>query len=432
MNKEVKAELLSVSKRAVEMLIEAGASERDYKDRGLLLFEIEHDEPRHKDWYSRLTELFKKHHPEYAGQEIGTSGGAMTVDASLFIRHMTSDLFRVSRNPTEEAMGALVNQFEAFTDSDTIDIDHVAPLINFSSKIANAVEVLPGVVLRALSAEERGDVVRSALGSMSAARPAPQWGFSSRISHRKLVGGFRGGQLPDREDRHVPELLDTAIRVLRTFKSGPVYYHAIFDRYVGFTPFAGSTARAPSRFSHATGTYSLEEGEVRGLRSHAATFRVPHFDDSMELACDRLEDAEVRLTLRDQLLDAVIGLEAILLQDRAFRASKLTCSLFASRPCSLECGDWRPSGKRKRSTTREARSLTAVEYKTWTHSLRKRAICFVQISSDSLHPRQVQSTRQRISGRQRFSELQTKATQPSSVLMTRTHRSQKPPIPKSR
>jgi hypothetical protein len=313
MNQKVKDELLTVLGRAMKMLIETGASGRDHKDREWLLFEIEHDEPRHKEWYGRLTELFEAHHPEYAGHEIGTSGGTMTVHASLLVRRMTGDLFRTSRNPSEEATRALVDQFEAFTDSDTIEIDHVAPLVNFNANIANAFAILPGLVLRPLTEDERADVVRSVLGSMSAARPTPKWGLSVRMAHRKLVGGFRDGQLPEREDRHVPELFDSAIRVLRTFKSGPVYYHAIFDRNVGFTPFAGSTARAPARFSHSTGTYSLEASEVGDLLAHASMFEIGDLEVSMELACDRLEEAEVRPKPRDQLLDAVIGLEALLL-----------------------------------------------------------------------------------------------------------------------
>jgi hypothetical protein len=52
---------------------------------------------------------------------------------------------------------------------------------------------------------------------------------------------------------------------------------------------------------------------MEALQAHAVLFADQEIDSQLELACSRLAEAEVRLSLRDQLLDAVIGLDALLL-----------------------------------------------------------------------------------------------------------------------
>jgi hypothetical protein len=70
------------------------------------------------------------------------------------------------------------------------------------------------------------------------------------------------------------------------------------------------------------GSYRLSEAEILPFLNHATYFTNP-LDAALELACSRLADAQVRLQPRDRLIDAVIGLEAILLAPQEQRSGEL-------------------------------------------------------------------------------------------------------------
>jgi hypothetical protein len=122
------------------------------------------------------------------------------------------------------------------------------------------------------------------------------------------------GDLKDDEQAvkdRVKEALDKAILCLRTFKEGRVGYD-----YVHFFPSTFCALPLPSCGSGDLyvpfGSYTLKVEEIAPLAEHAKLiFGVS--EPSMEMACSRLADAETRTRPQDRLVDAVIGMEALLL-----------------------------------------------------------------------------------------------------------------------
>src|SRR5262249_27303196 len=135
----------------------------------------------------------------------------------------------------------------------------------------------------------------------------------------------------------VRERLDKAVLALRTFKEGRVGYDYVRFRSVRFCPlplpsFGFGDLHVP------VGQYPIANDEAEPLCQHAAMiFACP--EPGMEMACSRLADAQIRMRPHDRLVDAVIGLESLLLaglrnEDRRgelkFRFSLHYSTLFGS------------------------------------------------------------------------------------------------------
>ena len=122
-----------------------------------------------------------------------------------------------------------------------------------------------------------------------------------------------GTALNDEDNKldQIQTLLDRAILSLRTFKAGRVGYEWVRHTYRDLCP-----VYAPS-YGHAdlyipAGIYDVAGDEIPRLLVHAQrVFRIS--DRSIETACRRLSDAEIRVRAEDQIIDAVVGMEALLL-----------------------------------------------------------------------------------------------------------------------
>jgi len=105
--------------------------------------------------------------------------------------------------------------------------------------------------------------------------------------------------------------LNRAVLALRTFKQGPVGFTGIIFRAKHFCPFAGTQIRGANAFIP-WGNYNLPAADIPSFQAHAELITTM-LHPSLELACSRLADAMTRSNPRDSILDASIGLEAILL-----------------------------------------------------------------------------------------------------------------------
>lgn len=105
--------------------------------------------------------------------------------------------------------------------------------------------------------------------------------------------------------------LDTAVRCLRTFKEGYVGTDWLHFKFVKFCPLDLGSYGSVDRVIP-PGIYKISDDEIETLRNHARNiFKLS--ESAMETACARLTDAEARFRPQDQILDAVIGMEALLL-----------------------------------------------------------------------------------------------------------------------
>lgn len=101
---------------------------------------------------------------------------------------------------------------------------------------------------------------------------------------------------------------------LRTFKSGSVRIASISEKMKGYCPF-GHTTSSNSSQSNA-GPYKLSDLEIPDFIQHYA--RIQSITDTgFRLALRRLSESTVRSTSVDKIVDAVIGLEAILLDGKS-------------------------------------------------------------------------------------------------------------------
>lgn len=116
---------------------------------------------------------------------------------------------------------------------------------------------------------------------------------------------------PQPPENPAKRLLDRAMLAFRTFKEGRIGYDQLRFYTVQFCPWI--LPRLSYHYLYVPfGRYELTESEIMEFRAHAelvAALKEP----AMEMACSRLADAETRLRPQDQIVDAVIGMESILL-----------------------------------------------------------------------------------------------------------------------
>jgi hypothetical protein len=109
----------------------------------------------------------------------------------------------------------------------------------------------------------------------------------------------------------VRRLLDKAVLALRTFKEGRVGYDQVRFSTVRFCPVLTPSLGYGDIYIP-PGQYSISNAEVERLQRHAALVFACN-EASMQMACARLADAENRTRTEDRIVDAVVGMEAILL-----------------------------------------------------------------------------------------------------------------------
>jgi len=160
----------------------------------------------------------------------------------------------------------------------------------------------------------------------------PEFVFVKEIEVPKIVGSF--DDMKEDPIRPVQEELDRCILALATFKdAGAVGYDGIriapTDFMLGHA-FAGRHIYGNEHVPFSR--YDITPEEAPQIEAHARLFGGMH--STLEMASQRLVDSARRTRARDTIVDAVIGLESILLaslKDRAelrFRFSLNYASLF--------------------------------------------------------------------------------------------------------
>jgi hypothetical protein len=260
-----------------------------------------------------FAESFRRHHADHAGMVGVGSHGTLNLlhDPAYIVGCALGTLWQ--RHETFECRGeevdAIVEEFSRFVDRAEVGIRFWAQLLNFRAD-ADRIELPRGLAIRRLSEQE-----------VSRHYGGPAWQLGMRKSRRAdicefvIEGEYQErkvlGQLEPPQDDPVRDQLNRAVLALRTFKEGPVGYDTVHREPIGFCPSPlGSLIYGDLYVPF--GVYQLSAGETTALRRHAEKL-FTRLDPSMEMACSRLSDAQVRLRPEDRLIDAVIGLEALLL-----------------------------------------------------------------------------------------------------------------------
>lgn len=111
--------------------------------------------------------------------------------------------------------------------------------------------------------------------------------------------------------------LSRIILALRTFKRGAVSRGCVHFKPLQICFFYPHTiGYGMEHQPFGMNPYSLTSEEIAPLRAHVQLVTASD-DEAMEIALNRLADAEARIRPQDRLLDAVIGMEALLLAGRS-------------------------------------------------------------------------------------------------------------------
>jgi hypothetical protein len=222
----------------------------------------------------------------------------------IWARYSTLDL-------DEAAFDEVIAEFERFIDTDQVRLRYLAPIVNLHvAPGISEIELCPTVSIRRLtSAEMTALYGYERDGAMFTRAPislsAPQFAFVGEFEEPKFS---EVAQAPEQ----VRQDLRLAVLALRSFKPWAVGHLAVQISPVGFYPAVGPMIWGDGSEYIPLDSYDLTADEIGQLQRHAA-YVFAGLHRSFEIPLSRLASAAIKVQHTDKLLDASIGLEAILL-----------------------------------------------------------------------------------------------------------------------
>jgi hypothetical protein len=262
-----------------------------------------------------FVDLFRARHPEHAGF-VGTQRSGLFNfghDPSHIVRSSLSRIWNLGEtfDVPESTVDNIADEFEQFIHATTIRSRFQAQLLNFKMKPDRAT-LTKELTIRRLTEEEVSAFYAGSMGMMSHTRRLSggidEFVIEGEVEELKVIGDKMPE--PPKIDP-VRSLLDKAMLCLRTFKEGRVGYDYVHFEPIGFSAF-GLSSFGYGDLHVPLGNYELSEDEIGPLVKYADLL-FSTSEPAMETACFRLSDAEVRVRIQDRIVDAVIGLEALLL-----------------------------------------------------------------------------------------------------------------------
>lgn len=263
---------------------------------------------------ANFTKLFFENHPEYEEMVcFGGFGGRNFSDrVSIFKAVMNRLWVRYETfNCNDEAVNEIVEEVNQFIKQPMIRYRFQAQLLNFT--MTESTISFPGnLTIRRLNEQEVSAFLNDSINPSS----------FPRIHEFVIEGEDECLKIFDDLDNEDPDnivhplkeiiaLLDRAMLCLRTFKHGQVGYNFIESKPLNFCPFGFATyGMFDAYIPH--GRYNLLSDEIVRLDEYAKLV-FPVSEASMVMALSRLSDAVIRTRPQDTIVDAVIGMEVLLL-----------------------------------------------------------------------------------------------------------------------
>lgn len=211
----------------------------------------------------------------------------------------------------ESQVDILVQDFASFVDSSVVTFTFMGQLLNFKMQGDN-IDLPEGIRIRRMSDEEVSYFHRL-FDPFSVSRPRvfgiQEFCIEGDIEVQVAFGDLNPGHSGPKKDALTR--LNNSLMWLRSFQDGVVGYD-----HIHFFPNSFSMLDMPeslaSDFPNKHGTYVIgDEGEAQ-LVKHANMLS-GSVEPAMELACRRLAESETRSKPQDQVFDAIVGMEALLL-----------------------------------------------------------------------------------------------------------------------
>lgn len=271
---------------------------------------------------TKFFEALTLHHPEFLGL-MGTPQMRMLPRGSQIITSARDAVWdrEGSLDASEPLLNDIADEFEAFVDNDSVSLTAYTRLGNIT--VPHEPVSLPGgFVIRPLTEKEAAEFYPHTDAGILRwfASPDTDCILEKHYSVPKCYGDARSRQQVLDDD--VSSTLLRCLMGLRSFKTGAVSYDALRIRARSFWPFP--FPQYPSQQMHLGwhSNYRLTDDDITSLQEFMRAF-LANKDASIELACSRLSDAEVRTRWQDHMIDSAIGLEALLLSSIEGRYGEL-------------------------------------------------------------------------------------------------------------
>lgn len=256
-----------------------------------------------------LHDVMMAHFAQFLGL-VGCRSFLMRHDARVWLQTLICEYWRRhhSLEIRDQEIIDLVSDFAMVLRSRTVRRYFAVPVINFHADPGTVV-VVGKYCLRHLSDEEFNDLYSGP--AFSSIPPhylsPPDFALFGEIDEPIQFGNIS----PEASNiwKTVRDELDKVVVALRTFKPQPVGLGAVHVLRKGL-PVLYSVELEYDQVP--SGIYKINADEVQELQIHALRMN-GRLHPSLDVASSRLSDAVARGKSRDRLIDAVIGLEAILL-----------------------------------------------------------------------------------------------------------------------
>lgn len=265
---------------------------------------------------SEIEAALKQDYPEHL-QVLGTSLSAGVLQASAILQGLIYEgnkrfgTFAL----TDEHVEAILVDVSTFFDRKTVRLCLYAPALNlYGPRETPAMPFPGGIVLRPMTDEECTQFYGGNPVFQMRQRPIgfPDFVFVKNIEIPKVIGSY-DEMTGDPVFKPFQEELDLSMLALATFKdAGAVGYDGVRVTPGEFTLGPGFGGQHLYGNEHVpVSRYEITAAEAPKIEAHAQMFEGIH--STLEMASQRLVDSTRRTKLRDSIVDAVIGLESILL-----------------------------------------------------------------------------------------------------------------------
>jgi hypothetical protein len=268
---------------------------------------------------AEFSKLLFENHPQYNGMVYiyRTMWNLGNIDHNYIFKTLIRHLWE--RHPTfncnEIEVDNIIDEFQQLVNTSIVKYRFQSQLLNFKMT-ESMLSLSKDLRIRRLSEEEVSDFYggSSEMLLMRSQGLSSFWGIHEFVIEGEDEISINFGDLPvdfTVSSDKIRPLLDKAILSLRTFKSGPIGYYYIHNKPLTFCPFPlGSYGRMDLYVP--PGSYELSNEEIPHFCQYAELL-INVSEPVMEMACCRLADAEIRTRPQDKIVDAVIGMEAVLL-----------------------------------------------------------------------------------------------------------------------
>jgi Apea-like HEPN len=261
---------------------------------------------------AEFTRLFFENYPKYNETVcfVGFGTDSLGYDQNRLFKSVISRIWTCNGTFScdDFAVNKIVEEVEQFVKQSTITVRFQSRLLNFQMT-RDTLELTDSLIIRRLSEYEISELYKESDKFHE---------LCEFVIEGEETVKMTFGSLPEYPESYfnlsekIRDMLDKSILCLRTFKDGIVGCNHIRFEPVDFFPFIGFGTYGKINIFVPLGRYELFENEISRFNEYANLVSKVS-EPSMEMALSRLADAEIRTRPQDKIMDAVVGMEALLL-----------------------------------------------------------------------------------------------------------------------